>query len=208
MIYKINESKSERELTIGIINELNYFFDSNINLNDLGIFFVSSRKMIDFLAGKKTQDWVTALTNNNNRILILDRENFEKESCHKYNEKYYNSLLKHEIVHIFTFSLYKLIFSDWLIEGIAIYLSGQNKYREQPKKFERFISYWEGSGGGLYEESGFAIQVLIEKYGKKKFLKLLGKLKENHSQEYFNKKFNEVYGFIPNYEKFNELILY
>jgi hypothetical protein len=203
------EDKTNRKETPHIIHflkELNDFFNSSLKLEEIGIFFVPSRKALNLLVGKETEAWMVAFTNNNNRILMLDRQNFEKESCHKYHEQYYNDILKHELTHVFTFSLYKLIFPDWLIEGIAIYLSGQIKSYKVPIKFEKFLTFWEGSGEGLCEESGFVVEKLIQKHGKNKLLRLCELLKGNQSQEYFNNKFKEIYGSQPTYEFFNNLL--
>ncbi|KKK47052.1 hypothetical protein LCGC14_3159100, partial [marine sediment metagenome] len=58
-----------------------------------------------------------------------------------------------------------------------------------------------------YSESYNAIEVLINKYGKTKLIKLLKSLNELKNKIQFDKKFMEIYGFAPNYKKFNELFL-
>jgi hypothetical protein len=63
----------------------------------------------------------------------------------------------------------------------------------------------DGIKDGLYEESGFAIELLVKKYHKKKLLKLIKLLPDCSTNKLFIKKFKEVYSFTPNYKEFNNL---
>ncbi|MBU1988607.1 MAG: hypothetical protein KKD94_03965, partial [Nanoarchaeota archaeon] len=58
---------------------------------------------------------------------------------------------------------------------------------------------------GVYEESGFAVEFLVETHGKKKLLALLKILKEKDTNEEFAGKFKEIYGFDLTYENFRVL---
>jgi len=65
-----------------------------------------------------------------------------------------------------------------------------------------FIKFYKKKGKEVYYESGFAVEFLVEKYGKNKILKLVKSLKNIDSEEEFNKKFKEIYGFELKYENF------
>ena len=102
----------------------------------------------------------------------------------------------------------------WLTEGLAGYLSGQLKWREAPKKFERSLMFYDWSKldwnekkdcKGFYPESGFMVKMLVEKFGKEKLLKLLKKIKgKDLSEKEFKDKFKKNYGFDLNYEEINK----
>jgi len=206
MTYQLQKYKEEEELIKNIFEEVNGFFGSDVNYKDINIIFIPNRKTFDSYLERKTDEWEVAVSNNKRGIIILDRDNYEKESCHKYSEEEYNSVLKHEIVHAIVFIHFKLYFPNWLVEGLAIYLSEQIYQKQKPIKFEKFISYWDYHDKDIYKESGFVVKILLEKYGKKKFIKLLNSLKENESEKFFNKEFEKVYNFGLNYPSFNKLI--
>ena len=90
---------------------------------------------------------------------------------------------------------------DWLWEGTALFVSGQIKTRERPLKFEDFLEFYSKKSKYVYRESGFAVEFLVEKYGKDKLLKLIKNLA--HNEKEFNEKFKEIYGFELKYENFN-----
>ena len=62
--------------------ELSVFF--GININKPNIFFLDSRKDIDKVWGKKTENWFSAWAQNDN-IYILNPKFYAKESNHKIN---------------------------------------------------------------------------------------------------------------------------
>ena len=83
------------------------------SIGDLNIFYgigwvhhlpvpivVKDRKSIDLLRGRKTEPWEVGWSEGN-KVFILDRNNFETESQHKYLTETYYSLLKHEISQAF-----------------------------------------------------------------------------------------------------------
>ena len=192
MIHRLKENKEEEKLIKSIFEEFNEFFNSKINYKDINIFFVSNRDDFNSQVGRKTENWEVAITSNKKGIVFFDRDDFERESCHSYSEEKYNQMLKHEIIHAITFIHFKLYFPNWLVEGIAIYFSGQNSLNQKPNEFKDFISYWDHLDRGIYKESGFAVEILLKKRGKEKFLNLLKSLKENESERFFNEKFKEI----------------
>lgn len=210
MTFTLN-SKEERfikNIYNNSMKELNDFFKINWNQNTPKIFIVSDRKTINKLKGYKTEDWVVGWADLSDNVFVLDKENYEKESCHNYSDEEYKALIKHELAHLFVKNFCKKgnIKPRWIDEGIATYLSGQNKFKKSIKKFNVFLKYYKTGGKGIYTESGFAINVLIEKHGKSKILGLLSELKNITSKEEFENKFKEIYNFHPTYEEFNRLI--
>lgn len=192
------------------IKELGDFFGLNWKKNKPRIFLVKDRNSINKLRRQETQDWVAGWVNRGD-VFILDKTNYEKESCHEYSDEGYSRLIKHELAHLFT-QVYSGIFDrpiepDWLWEGIAIYLSGQNESKKRPGQFEEFLHHYSKDTRypGVYNESGFVVESLIRNFGKENFLNLIKRLKEINSEEGFIREFEMVYGFELNYKNFNQV---
>jgi hypothetical protein len=188
------------------MNELDEFFEVNWTINKPRLFLVKDRQTINKLLGKKTEDWVVGFVNKGD-VYMLDKDNYEKESCHKYSDEEYSRGIKHELTH----SFFQVISGfknkpDWLWEGIAIYLSKQYITKIKPKKFSEFLDHYEKSGPGVYKESGFVVKLLVEKFGKEKILKLIKSLKDINSKKEFEDMFKEIYGFELNYDIINKYI--
>jgi len=203
-----HDEKSLEKIYNRLVRELNVFFDLNLEKNKPKIFLVKDRKSINKLIGEKTQDWVVGWVDNSN-VFVLDKENFERESCHKYSEKGYSNLIKHELVHVLTqfFSgiLNMSIKPDWLWEGLAIYLSNQNRNKKKPNQLKEFIKFYSqnNKSSKVYKESGFAVEFLVKNFGRQKLLNLIKSLKNINSEKAFAKKFKEIYGFRLSYKNFN-----
>jgi len=207
MIFSLNLQKDEflEQAYKKSMEELNEFFGINWKRNTPLIIIVPNRGIIDILTKRKTEDWVIGWTDfHSDNLFLLDRKNFEKESCHKYSEEKYIALLKHELTHLFTkiFCNSHNIKPVWINEGLSIYLSGQNKFKKRPTEFTKFLTFCNHGGKEIYAESGFAVEFLIKKYGKEKFLTLLKELKNLKTEKKFKEKFQEVYGFELNYKNF------
>lgn len=205
MILEVRPKKDEflKKIYEESMNELDEFFQLNWKRNRPNVFLMEDRNTINAFRGGKAPDWVTGWVFGNN-ICVLSNKNFEKESSHKYSDKRYKGLIKHELAHSFT-----KVFAGfggrpkWLWEGIAIYLSGQLKSKTTPEKLSNFLTFHEaGAMEGVYKESGFAVEFLVEKYGKEKLLSLLKLLREKDTPEQLAKKFREVYGFDLDYKNF------
>ncbi|MAG01740.1 hypothetical protein CMI42_00210 [Candidatus Pacearchaeota archaeon] len=202
-IQYIDDEKIEKDYKKAI-SELGNFFELNWEFNKPRIFLVKNRVTIDKILGKKTEDWVVGFVNKAD-VYMLDRENYEKESCHKFSEEEYSKTIKHELAH----SFFQVISGfknkpDWLWEGMAIYLSDQDETKNKPKEFSEFLDYYEKSGPGVYKESGFVVKLLVEKFGKQKILELIKSLMSINSKKEFQDKFKAVYGFELNYGNINE----
>lgn len=94
----------------------------------------------------------------------------------------------------------------WLIEGVSIYLSGQNKYKKPILEFTTFYKWEERDSRMLYYESGFAVELLVEKYGKKKLIKLISSLNTIKNEKDFSKLFKKIYGITLDSKTFNMLL--
>lgn len=208
MIFSIKKDKDEflDKVYSDTIKEFNLFFELRWEYNQPPIIQIPNREIIDILWGTKTENWIVGWAEEN-KVFILDRENYEKESCHKYSEQQYIALIKHEIAHLYVEILSKKGFIPrWLNEGICIYVSGQNNFKAKPKTFKNFLEYFKKGGKGIYNEAGFVVELLINKYKKDKLIKLLNSLEKIKNKKDFIKIFSEIYNLPLNYESFNELL--
>lgn len=190
------------------INDLNKFFEFNWAVNLPQIIIVNDRKTIDFLHRKETPQWLEGWsTREYNRVFILNRKNLEKESSHKYSKEDYSALIQHELSHQFYSAVTKGNgMPVWLNEGIAAYTSGQTKLRKDKlERFSNFLEFYDKSGKEIYAEAGFAVRVLIEKFGRSKLVKLVKSLERGMPKNVFESNFKKIYGFKPNYKTFNGL---
>jgi hypothetical protein len=208
MIYKIKKYKNkliEKAYRDGM-KELNGFFGINWNFDTPNICVLNSRKEINFF-GYKNKDWIIGFAQGRT-IYLLDNDKMEKESCHKkHSTDEYSSLIKHELCHLF----YNIISGEyykpvWLTEGVSIYLSGQLKEKKPVEKFTKFLEFYGNGGSEVYSESGTAVKLLVEKFGKKKLLKLISRSKEASNKKEFAKLFKKIYGFDLGYKNFNILL--
>ncbi len=171
------------------------------------IYVVENRKAMDELIGEKTKSWVVGWSNKGD-IFVLDRNNYETESSEPYEERYYRGLIIHELTHVFCNAVTNNHYEPmWVSEGIARYLAGENLYKERPKKFSVFLKFFKSScDNEVYYESGHAVQVLVEKYGKAKFIRLLKRFPETKTRLSFDKIFRKIYGFDASYSNFNGIL--
>ena len=167
MIYKLKEQKDKfiEKIYKESMKDLGQFYEIKWTQGRPNVTIVDSRKEIDKLKDMKTEPWIVGWADRQ-MIFLLNRKKFGKESNHKYNsEKTYTALLKHEISHAFYNILSKGNYNPrWLCEGVAIYTSGQNKFKKPLSKFSNFLDYYDNGGSAVYQESGFAVEMLVKKY--------------------------------------------
>ncbi len=210
MLYKLNlneiRDKSIERTFRESMKEFSKFYGINWIKNTPKIIFLQNRKSINLLRGQKTEPWLVGWANDKTRIIfILDRDNFEKESCHKYSKERYSVLIKHELSHLFYYILSGAMYTPkWLVEGVAIFTAGQNKFKKKPDKFKSFLAFDDKATPGVYAESGFVIETLVKKFGKNKLIKLIKSLRDVSNKEQFNKIFQKIYGFKMGYEVMNK----
>lgn len=189
------------------IKDLNSFYQIKWNENMPRVFLIKSREEFDILYGYKTEPWVVGTTmGTQNKVYLLHPDVYEKESNHKYSDKEYETLLRHEISHLYT----RIYFGDfkprWLLEGIAIYSSGQLELKRKIKEFKYFLDFFDKRGTGVYDESGWAVLILDKEFGREKLITLLKSLNGFKDKKEFNKIFKKVYGIDLSYKWFNERI--
>lgn len=184
------------------IKEYTQFFGINWKNEQSFIFIVKNRESIDTIFGNKTEPWTVGWVRAKD-VYLLSRENFEKESSHKYSDSFYTALIRHELVHAFFNAMGLKNTPKWLWEGTAIYLSGQNTLKKNPSNLGKFLQYYHKFDSGVYAESGFAIEALITNFGKAKFLKFIAATKL--SKKSFYASFRKIYGFELNYKNINRI---
>jgi hypothetical protein len=185
------------------MKELEKFFELRLKKDTFKVVTVIDRKTIDMHFQKKTPRWIVGWTNGK-EIYILCKENFERDSIHKYTPKKYQEMIKHELAHAFFLKLSGgRDYPTWLWEGVSIYASGQLKKKKRPKKIKQFLHYYKRMGKGVYKESGFVVEALVREAGKGKLLELIKALKDIKSNKEFKKAFKEIYGFDLKYVNFN-----
>lgn len=208
MIYKITATEDgmlERVYKESLA-DLNTFYEINWEHHLPKIIVVDDRKTINSLKGEQTESWVIGWSEGKT-LYVLNKDNFEKESNHKYDAAEYEAFVKHELSHSFYSVLSKGQWKPvWLNEGVAIYTSGQNKFKKQPTEFKNLLESYDYGKKQVYSEAGFVVGLLIEKYGKKKLLELISNLSNTKSESDFSILFNKVYGFEPNYKGLNGLL--
>ncbi len=206
MIFNLNPKRDIflEKIYYDALKKFNSFYGLKFGKGVIEIIIVKDRKTIDMLKGKKTERWLVGWANGTS-VYVIDRKNYEKDSSHKYSDERYSALIMHEMAHIFlkffANSSYKPI---WIDEGMSIYLSGQNRFKKKPKKFEGFLGCYDKLEENVYNEAGFFIEYLVKNFGKNKLLKLIKNLKEVNSKEKFEKLFKQTYGFEINYKEINK----
>lgn len=190
------------------MKELDAFFGLNWKRNRPEIHLVQDRKTIKTIWGEDSGDWIVGWVSGTSAIYILDRKNYEKESSHKYSDKEYSRLIKHELAHCF-FNVFSKGHQKpkWLWEGVAMYVSKENdkRMKKKPEKFNDFLDYYiSRPNKDVYKEAGFVVQFLTERFGKSKLLSMIKSLNEVKSERGFKRLFKQIYGFPLNYNEINK----
>lgn len=192
--------KLENEL-LRIKNDLNNFF--KFEVREPIVFFVNSRKDMDSIWGKPTEDWFIGAAKNNN-IYIFEPSIFNKVSSH--DKKNFWQILKHEYSHIYFNQITNNSFPFWLNEGLACYLSGKKNSGINKKNLFDIFSYFKQGGKGAYGISQFWVEFLIENFGKEKILELIKSIKFGMDEKDFKSIFFKVYNFNFNKDDFSKLL--
>lgn len=191
---KLNEAY---EKSMHILDD---FFETKWVKNQPKVYIVNSRATIDSLHGRETQKWLVGWDSGWS-VYVLSKEAFKTDATREYTDDAYEMLIIHELAHVyFKVAAGGKTEPNWLWEGVSIFVSGQAEVWNKPESFKSFLDNNE-----VYTESGYAILLLVNKYGKSKLIQLLKQYKAYSGE--FTKLFEEVYGFSPSYETFNQLIL-
>lgn len=208
MIFELKEKKDKvlENMYEQSMKELGDFFKIDCKKKRPLIVIMKDRKSINQYLGYETKPWVVGWLDKS-RIHLLDRSNYEKESSHKYSDKKYFSLLKHELCHLF-FEIYskRRTYGQfiWLSEGVSVFLASQ--INKPLNKFNKFINQYSKWDGNAYKESGHAVKLLHDSFGKQKLLKLIKSLSLVKTKKDFNNNFKAIYGQSPTYTFFNNLL--
>jgi len=209
MVFDISQSDNKKveKFYKEAMNSLGEFYGINWNEGMPVILLLNSRKDINRIQGRKTEDWVVGFTDGSKKCLfLLSPETYEKESSHKYSDEEYSALIKHELSHLYSRIFYEGYIPVWLVEGIAIYSSGQLALKRRPEELKTFLEFFDKRGSGLYDEAGFAVEVLIKQFGKEKFFNFYKGLKDMGSEDDLKVLFKKNYGKDLNYKFFNKYI--
>jgi hypothetical protein len=183
------------------MQDLNEFFDIKWAKDTPKIFIVDDRKTIDSFLEKETPAWSVGWTWTKNAIIILNPDNIAQESTHKYNEDDIKKLIKHELCHCFYRSICYHTKPNWLTEGTSLFIADQLDKYKVPDAFSKFLTDERN-----YNEAGFAIKLLVDTFGKNKFLEFLKSIKGINQDEGIFEKFEYAYNSKPTYEFFNHLL--
>jgi hypothetical protein len=178
------------------------FFGFSWNELPPNLILLPNRASIDSLYGERTEPWVRGFFRDRN-VYFLKKESYKKECSQAYSEEEFRRGIRHDLAHVFTTVLSENnSIPIWLLEGIACYVAEDIAHMRRPEKFSTFLKHFSKFDPEVYEESGFAVQFLVEKYGKRKLLRLLKSLRGIGSKSEFRNVFKEVYGFLPDYKNF------
>lgn len=209
MVFDISKSPSKKleKFYTEAMKDLSKFYEIGWTRNKPVVLLVNDRKTINLIRGEETEDWVVGFTDGLGFCLfLLTPESFESQSSHKYSDKEYRLLMKHEVSHLFSRILYPGYTPKWLVEGLAIYSSGQLDLKSKPTEFKTFLSFFEKGGSGLYSESGFAVQILIENFRKENFFDFYKSMKDVKKDKDFKKLFKKYYNADLEYSFFNKYL--
>ncbi len=167
---KEHENTKLASLINKYISEVSEFFE--LPKMNVKVHLVLTRKEFDEIEGSKTADWVVGLTKNDT-IYIFEPSKFEKYTSHLKSD--FGPVLKHELSHFYYKRLKPNGYPNWLDEGVACYLDGQDKYAS-PKEITIGIlkSYYDHTDEKIYGIGRSMVAKIIEKFGKDRLFELIG----------------------------------
>jgi len=210
MIYKLqySQSPSIESILKDASLKLKRFFGMTLKPGFPRLILVPDRRTIDRLRGNRTKAWVVGWVDDGQNIFMLKQSAFPRHSSHPSSKSHFSSLLVHELVHVYTLELTKNspAVPAWVLEGLAVYLSGQNTHLQRPKRFRYFLKKFEDYPAEIYSEAPFAIEALIKRYGRKRLLSLLRALASAKNGRDFIEAFHKSFGFRPTYRNIAPLL--
>ncbi len=184
------ENKKLEEFMVAIKKELDVFF--GIDMWQPFVILLNSREDINKLKSRRTEDWLVGWASGCN-IFILNEKNFTSESDHKDKSDFWK-VLKHEYCHLYFKQITGGDYPRWLNEGLACFLAGQVKKEPSGEDIFKIFDYYDKSDEKTYRVGYFWVEILIEKFGKEKAIKLLKSLDSKTSSAEFAQKFKQNYG--------------
>ncbi len=201
-VFKVTsiENKKLQKYKDKAIEELNEFFDKKWVYNTPKIFIVDDRKTINLLKEQETEDWVVGWSWGRMAIYILNPNNISKESCHDGSKYNIEHLIKHELCHSFFQMTFGRSNFTWINEGVSVYVAGQLDKYGMPLEFNGFLD-----GKKVYQESGNAIKLILDNFGKKTLFEFLKKQSGIEDNDELKSVFKDVFKADLTYSFFNTL---
>lgn len=186
----------DRSKVSNIIQELEEFFE--IKAPDYEIAIANSREEFNILTGRQSSEpWMAGWANGSN-IVVINPDKIEELTSGIHKSDSHSNRLKHELAHLF----YNKLSSGshvpvWLNEGLAYYLDGRGgappKFKEN--KYDALKYFHNNFDGHVYRPGSFMVKALLDKFGKRKLLKLIKLIRPGITENDFNNLFQKIYGF-------------
>lgn len=205
MVFDLHTTKNKeiQKLAQEIMQELNDWYEFTWNQNTPNLFLISDKKTFQSLAGGKSEPWLRGFSDYSNNIYVYTPEAQGKYTSHKYDKDDYRRFIKHELDHkyfgVFTKGLRE---PKWLIEGNAGYVSEQYEFFPKISRFSKFLELDKSMSAEGYGESAFAVYLLVENFGKKKYLKFIKDL----ATKKLKADFKNTFGISLSYKSLNETL--
>jgi len=179
----INNTKFNKKLN-DIRDKLENFF--GIKIMPPWIFLIEPSQL-NILYQKKKEK--TILGNSHNNVIFVMAKLIDKDP-----EKFWK-ILTHEYTHVVMRNFCKTssIYPLWLREGLPSFLSGQEQVFSNKNKNKYLKYYYDHTDQYIYAFGYNMVKELIEKFGKKKLLKLLQNTKQMNTYQNFKEIFKNIY---------------
>jgi hypothetical protein len=196
---KVNKQEELDSIYAQALEKLNNFFDIKWEQNKPKVYIVSDRETAESLRDKQTPNWVVGW-NGNGVVFVLDKDVALKTESTIQDDEDYKMLIVHELAHLY----FKIVTGgktqpNWLWEGTSIVAAGQAEKWKKPTEFRNFLD-----SNDVYSEAGYALLLLIQKFGKEKFIQILKNYKTYSGD--FSILFKNTYNMELSYTSFEALL--
>jgi len=149
--------------------------------------------------GGTTRKWQCAFTSDKKVIVIFAPSVFGKLTNHKPSE--YLQILIHEMNHIFYMDFVGATTPVWLLEGLAMYVSGQGK-RYKGKSNGKYLRYSftkkdlkesDEDARQYYRNSYLFTSILLKQKGKNTIIDFLKKYRKHRTKENYKALYKELF---------------
>jgi hypothetical protein len=164
------------------------FFGIDIKYNAKLMYSEQERKKI---LGKNLDEFAAAFVKRNT-IYIFAKSVFEKLSPHKIKD--YESILVHELNHLFFRKYFGVFEPDWIVEGLACYVQGDWK-RTIKKPNPKFLVWdtpdelYNENPRHYYESCLLTVENIINEIGLEHLFSLIKKYAKNPTKTNYNEVF-------------------
>jgi Predicted Zn-dependent protease (DUF2268). len=195
----VNNYKKIKTIINKQCKELENFWEIKLKIEPI-LFLLKSRKEINAIRGQKTDNKLVGWFWKEKFLFLLSPEKFNKESA--FQKKDFNTILKHELSHLFFLQATGGSLPAWINEGMACYLAGQ-KYQEKITKstVEKLINCHYIFDRSLFALSFVVVEKLLNYRGKKILINFLKSFNKNITEKEFGILFKK--NFRINFNKNN-----